>query len=63
MDAKSKKPPKPFFLVDWFAFGMANKNYYRDYAEWNDNCFPLIREYESYQVDLKLDKDELSMRS
>lgn len=60
MDAKSKKPSKPFFLVNWFTFGVANKNYYRDYAEWNDNCFPLIREYESYQVDLKLDKDELA---
>lgn len=60
MDAKSKKPSKPFFLVNWCTFGVANKNYYRDYAEWNDNCFPLIREYESYQVDLKLDKDELA---
>ena len=59
MDAKAKKPSKPFFLVNWLTFGTANKNYYRNYAEWNDNCFPLIREYESYQVDLKLDKDEL----
>ena len=59
-DAKAKKPSKPFFLVNWFTFGVANKNYYRDFAEWNDNCFPLIREYESYQVDLKLDKDELA---
>lgn len=58
-DANAKKPSKPFFLVNWLTFGTANKNYYRDYAEWNDNCFPLIREYESYQVDLKLDKDEL----
>ena len=58
-DAKAKKPSKPFFLINWLTFGTANKNYYRDYAEWNDNCFPLIREYESYQVDLKLDKDEL----
>ena len=60
MDAKSKKPAKPFFLVSLFTLGVANKNYYRNYAEWNDNCFPLIREYESYQVDLKLDKDELA---
>ena len=58
-DAKAKKPSKPFFLVNWFTFGTANKNFYRNYSEWNDNCFPLIREYESYQVDLKLDKDEL----
>lgn len=59
MDAKAKKPSKPFFLVNWITFGMANKNYYRDFAEWNAVCFPLVREYESYQVDLKLDKEEL----
>ena len=40
-------------------FGTANKNYYRNYSEWNSVCFPLVREYESYQVDLKLDKEEL----
>lgn len=60
MQAKSKQPSKSFFLVNWLTFGTANKNYYRDFSEWNANCFPLIREYESYQVDLKLDKDELA---
>lgn len=59
MDAKAKKPSKPFFLVNWITFGVANKNYYRNFAEWNAVCFPLVREYESYQVDLKLDKEEL----
>lgn len=59
MEAKAKKPSKPFFLFNWITFGMANKNYYRDFAEWNAVCFPLVREYESYQVDLKLDKEEL----
>ena len=59
MEAKAKKPSKPFFLVNWITFGMVNKNYYRDFAEWNAVCFPLVREYESYQVDLKLDKEEL----
>ena len=59
MEAKAKKPSKPFFLVNWITFGVANKNYYRNFAEWNAVCFPLVREYESYQVDLKLDKEEL----
>ena len=59
MEAKAKKPSKPFFLVNWITFGMTNKNYYRNFAEWNAVCFPLVREYESYQVDLKLDKEEL----
>lgn len=51
MEAKAKKPSKPFFLVNWITLGMANKNYYRDFAEWNAVCFPLVREYESYQVE------------
>ena len=59
MEAKAKKPSKPFFLLNWITFGMTNKNYYRDFAEWNAVCFPLVREYENYQVDLKLDKEEL----
>ena len=59
MEAKAKKPSKPFFLLNWITLGVANKNYYRDFAEWNAVCFPLVREYESYQVDLKLDKEEL----
>lgn len=60
MQAKSKQHSKPFFLVNWLTFGTANRNYYREFAEWNANSFPFIREYESYQVDLKLDKDELA---
>lgn len=48
MQAKSKQPSKPFFLVNWLTFGTANRNYYREFAEWNANSFPFIREYESY---------------
>lgn len=59
-EAKSKKPSKPFFLINWLTFGVANKNYYRNYAEWDAACAPLIREYDNYQVDLKLDKEELA---
>lgn len=60
MDAKSKKPSKPFFLLNLLTFGTANKNYYREYSEWDAVCMPLIREYEDNQVDLKLDKEELA---
>lgn len=59
-DAKARKPSKPFFLVNIFTFGHANKTYSRNYAEWDAVCYPLVREYESNQVDLKLDKDELT---
>lgn len=59
-DAKARKPSKPFFLLNIITFGNANKNYNRNYAEWDAVCYPLVREYESYQVDLKLDKDELA---
>lgn len=59
-EAKARKPSKPFFLLNIITFGNANKNYNRNYAEWDAVCYPLVREYESYQVDLKLDKDELA---
>lgn len=58
-EARSKEPGKPSFIVNLFTFGTARKNYYRDYTEWDEVCRPLIKEYESNQVDLKLDKDEL----
>lgn len=58
-EAKSKKPSKPFFLVNIVTLGLAKKNYYRDYSEWNAVCAPLIREYDNYLVDLKLNKEEL----
>lgn len=58
--AKCKKPSKPFFLINWLTFGITNKNYYRNYAEWDAACTPLIREYDNYQVDLKLDREELA---
>lgn len=58
-NAKSRKPSKPFFLVNWLTFGNANRNYYRNYSEWDAVCAPLIREYDNMLVDLKLDKEEL----
>ena len=59
-DAKARKPTKPFFLLNIVTFGKANKDYNRNYAEWDAVCYPLVREYENYQVELKLDKDELA---
>lgn len=59
-DAKARKPTKPFFLLNIVTFGKANKDYNRNYAEWDAVCYPLVREYENYQVVLKLDKDELA---
>lgn len=59
-DAIARKPSKPFFLLNIVTFDKANKDYNRNYAEWDAVCYPLVREYENYQVDLKLDKDELA---
>ena len=59
-DAKARKPSKPFFLINILTFGQANKTYSRNYAEWDAVCYPLVREYESNQVDLKLNRDELA---
>lgn len=58
-NAQSRKPSKPFFLMNWLTFGSANRNYYRNYSEWAAVCAPLIREYDNMQVDLKLDNEEL----
>ncbi|MDD6853696.1 MAG: hypothetical protein PUD58_05240 [Prevotella sp.] len=59
-DALARKPSKPFFLINILTLGHANKTYARNYAEWDAVSYPLVREYESNQVDLKLDKDELT---
>ena len=59
-DAKARKPSKPFFLINILTFGQANKTYSRNYTEWDAVCYPLVREYESNQVDLKLNRDELA---
>ena len=58
-NAQSRKPSKPFFLMNWLTLGSANRNYYRNYSEWAAVCAPLIREYDNMQVDLKLDNEEL----
>ncbi len=57
--AKQRKPSKPFFLKNIVTLGYANKSYYRNFAEWDAECSPLIRQYDNYQIDLKLDRDEL----
>ena len=49
-DAIARKPSKPFFLLNILTFGNANKNYNRNYAEWDAVCYPLVREYENYQA-------------
>ena len=58
--AVSRRPSKPFFLFNVLTFGYLGGWYNRRYAEWDTACHPLVREYESNQVDLKLDKDELA---
>ena len=58
--AKQRKPSKPFFLKNVITLGYANKSYYRDFTEWDAECSPLIRQYDNYQIDLKLDRDELA---
>lgn len=58
--AVSRRPSKPLFLFNVLTFGYLGGWYNRRYAEWDTACHPLVREYESNQVDLKLDKDELA---
>lgn len=58
-ESKQKKPNKPFFLIDWITLGALKRSYNRDIYEWNEVCSPVIKEYESVQVDLKIDQEEL----
>lgn len=52
--AQSKKPKKPFLC-----FGTIKSRYNREIAEWYELCEPVIRRYEDFQVDLRLDSEEL----
>jgi len=61
-DAKNSKPSKPFFLFNWFTLGSLKRTYNRDIFEWNEACSPVIREYESLAVDIKVDEDELNQQ-
>ena len=60
--ALSRKPSKPFFLFNLFTLGQLNKAYNRDFYEWNSACAPVVQAYEKYQVDLKLDREELQQQ-
>lgn len=60
-DAKRSKPSKPFFLMNIFTFGASSKKYNREIAEWYKLCQPVISQYEGLQVDIDLDKKDLSV--
>ena len=60
--AKSSKPRKPFFLLNLLTFGSSNKKYNRDIYDWNMACKPVITQFESLQVDVKIDSDELTQQ-
>lgn len=53
------KPHRPFFLFNWFTFGACQRCYNRDLYDWNSVYAPIVREYEDYQADIKLAKEEL----
>ena len=52
--AKSQKPQKPFLCI-----GAIKSKYNREIAEWYEMCEPVIRRYEDFQVDMRLDSEEL----
>ncbi|MCR5312070.1 MAG: coiled-coil domain-containing protein 22 [Bacteroidaceae bacterium] len=56
----SKKPVRPSFLYNIISFGVATKDYNRDVYEWNENCGPLVKEYENLQVETQLNREELT---
>lgn len=52
------KPQKPSFITNIFSLGNARKSYNRDLYSWSINCSPLVKRYESLNVDIKLDQDD-----
>lgn len=52
--AKDKKPQKPFLC-----FGPMKSRYDREVTEWYEACEPVIRKYEDFLVDMRLDGEEL----
>lgn len=53
-EAKDKKPKKPFLC-----FGPMKSKYDREVTEWYETCEPVIRKYEDFLVDMRLDSEEL----
>lgn len=62
-EAKRLKPVKPFFLLNIFTFGSANKRYHRDVYDWHQKYQKVLSQYEELQVDISLDRDELNTYS
>ena len=62
-EAKRLKPVKPFFLINIFTFGSANKRYHRDVYDWHQKYQKVLSQYEELQVDISLDRDELNTYS
>lgn len=60
LGAKQRLPQKPSFLANIFTLGSAGKRYNQEAYAWQRECAPLVRQYEQYQADIKIDKEELS---
>lgn len=58
--AKQSKPSKPFFLWNLLSLGASSKKYNREIAEWYQSCQPVIKQYEEFQIDINLDKQDLA---
>ena len=57
--AMESKPSRPSGLVNVLSLGSSGKKYNREIYEWNQNCSPVVNQYNDLQVDIKLDTDEL----
>lgn len=56
--AKEILPSKPSFIVNLFTLGAATKNYNKKAYQWQKECAPLVKQYESTQADVKMDKED-----
>lgn len=56
--AKMVLPSKPSFILNILSLGSAAKSYNQNAYKWQKECAPLVKQYESTQADLKIDKED-----
>lgn len=56
--AKEVLPSKPSLLANIFTLGSAIKNYNKKAYQWQKECAPLVKQYESTQAEVKIDKED-----
>lgn len=57
-EANGQKPVKPSWLALVFTLGQARSSYQRSLYDWNEVYGPIVDQYDSVRVDVRLDEEE-----